>query len=73
MAGTQRIKEESIETAMLLGHRMIPFVVHGDKEISRCRNPLCKGTIIVQNTEAEGYAITHICPFLEDRLGNQKS
>ncbi len=70
MAGTQRVKEETIETARLLGHQMAPFTVHGDKEITHCRNALCKGTIIVQGSDAEGYSLSHICPFLEHRGQN---
>ena len=64
MAGTQRIKEESLETARLQGHQMTPFEVAREKEISRCKNFACTATIIVEASEAEGHALTEVCPFI---------
>ena len=70
MAGTARVKEEALENAKNLGHQMAPFTPQGDKEFSHCRTPGCQATIIVQGSDATGFAITHICPFLEHQSQN---
>ncbi len=73
MAGTQRIKEESLETARLLGHQMTPFDVEREKEISRCKNSACTATIIVEGSEAAGHALTEVCPFMASQHHNGSS
>ena len=67
MAGTTRAKREAGETSKILGHRLGPF---GDKTTAHCENPACNATVIIQDSRAEGYALTQVCPFLEQKSTN---
>jgi hypothetical protein len=70
MAGTTRAKREAGETSKILGHRLGPFTQIGDKTTAHCENPACNATVIIQDSRAEGYALTQVCPFLEQKSTN---
>lgn len=70
MAGNARAKLEAEAGARSLGHHLSPFIQQGGCATAHCGNPACAATVVIQDGSAEVHALTHICPFLEQRETN---
>ena len=66
----KRAKHEALKIAQALGHSLTPFAPYGEKEYAYCQNPSCKARLIVEGPRVEGYALVHLCPFLETDTRN---
>lgn len=70
MAGPTRARREAGETARMLGHHLSPFIHDGNKTRAHCLNVVCNASVLLDGSEAVGFALTHICPFLEQEITN---
>ncbi len=66
----KKANREALKIAERLGHHLTPFTPYGDQEYAYCENPDCKARFIIQGDKAEGYALSHVCPYQETDTRN---
>jgi hypothetical protein len=54
----------------MLGHHLSPFARDGNKTRARCLNAVYNAPVLIDGSEAAGFALTHICPFLDQEITN---